>query len=387
MPNLVLASLFVLLWLSLRALASEGSVPGGLRQRRSAEDEKIPPVTQDWMCRLTVIGTMLERTGHNGELRTEGVEEYGCIPYEHGQETNQLIPITLPESFVTNHQEEIAYGRLIVLIHGASLVDDEVLVADQATFEVQEASHIERHLAATTGTLSLYVVRVSTPDATPSKTLSQLLQGIFSTSAVSFKSQYEACSFRKLSWKSAGGIDVKLDNKISSYSKPSQLVEAAVAKVEKATGRTISSLGNKVVFCQPPGLGGWIAVGVVNSWRVNINDGFCLSLSTLMHEVGHTLGLLHSGALTLSLGVFVCGSLGKSYIYLFGGFVRFLCRRVGRRIRRRDRIHGVRISIGNLPPKVLQRLQELVRIRPVEASYTSPNMEEGNLPAHTCAVD
>ena len=199
---------------------------------------------------------------------------------------------------------EVADGNFRVAIDGASVNEDGVirlerdatvrpLQVDEERNPAMDQWH--RQTSATMGTKTLYVVRVSTPDSSHSKSLSQLISGMFSTTSTSFQSQYRACSFGKLVWQSAGGMDVTLDNRVAAYTSPSQLAEAAIRKVEARIGKPISSLADKIVFCQPPGTSGWIAVATVNGWRVNVSSGFCLSLSTLMHEVGHTMGLLHSG--------------------------------------------------------------------------------------------
>merc|ERR1712176_790967 len=55
-----------------------------------------------------------------------------------------------------------------------------------------------------------------------------------------------------------------------------------------------------VLFCQPPGSNfdgstSWIAWAYINGYQSSYNDEWCQSLSGQMHEVGHNLGLGHSG--------------------------------------------------------------------------------------------
>jgi hypothetical protein len=109
-------------------------------------------------------------------------------------------------------------------------------------------------------------------------------------------SQYRSCSANKLNFVDGGGIEVRLDSPGSSFSKPSELVDAAVRKVMQAKGvSSLTSLADKVVFCQPGVVGGWLAVAPVNHWRMSFNDEWCTSLSASIHEMGHSIGLLHSG--------------------------------------------------------------------------------------------
>ena len=42
-------------------------------------------------------------------------------------------------------------------------------------------------------------------------------------------------------------------------------------------------------------MGNWLAYAFLNRWDSYYNDGWCQKLSTQLHEVGHNLGLEHSG--------------------------------------------------------------------------------------------
>ena len=51
-----------------------------------------------------------------------------------------------------------------------------------------------------------------------------------------------------------------------------------------------------IMLCLPEGTSGtWWAYAYPNHWISVYNDNICLSLSAQMHEVGHNLGLAHSG--------------------------------------------------------------------------------------------
>merc|ERR1712029_579475 len=57
----------------------------------------------------------------------------------------------------------------------------------------------------------------------------------------------------------------------------------------------MKKLYDLVMFCLPPGTGGWLAWGHVNGWASFYNNNYCSSISCQMHEVGHCLNLAHSG--------------------------------------------------------------------------------------------
>jgi hypothetical protein len=44
-----------------------------------------------------------------------------------------------------------------------------------------------------------------------------------------------------------------------------------------------------VMFCQPPGNGGWIAYGYVNAKTSYYNNDWCQYVSAQLHEVGHNI--------------------------------------------------------------------------------------------------
>lgn len=216
------------------------------------------------VCRVTVIDTMYEDV--NGETMTR---EFGCIPIIDSMETGLLASLTLAPDLVESHRREIAEGQLIVSIQGASLVGYDMVVPDDATFTV--ISSRSRRLPVMpepiVGVRSLFVVRVSTIDATPDKSLTQLYQGMFA-SPISFSRQYEACSFGQLQWTFAGGIDVALDEAISNFSRPSELINAAQDEVQSVLGiESAHTLADHVVFCMPQGISGWFAFAGVNHWR------------------------------------------------------------------------------------------------------------------------
>ena len=251
--------------------------------------------TETILCRITTIDTIMDTP-------EDETEEYACIPIVDNTESDMLLTVPIPDNIATEYQHELASGYLFVRIENARATIDEIIVSESTQYVViNDEDHEELHRrrlqlqSRATGDKKLFIVRVSTPDSTPTNTLTELTEGMFST-GTSFKTQYEDCSFNQLRWSNAGGLDVMLDEPISTYTRPGQLVNAAQEKVKEALGiDNVGSLADSVVFCQPPGTQGWIAVAGVNHWRVNMSNDFCLSLSALMHEVGHNLGLTHSG--------------------------------------------------------------------------------------------
>ena len=241
------------------------------------------------VCRVTAVDTMYD-TGaeHPGEYETEV-----CIPFVDGKDTDMILPINLPTDIRAEHSYAIATGTFFVHISNAVVVEhQDLIVADDAVYTpLHHLIHERRRLSVlenpASGTKSVYIVRVSTPDVSPTKSLAEIKSRLLGD-GIGMKSQYEACSFGKLQWISAGEIDVTLNLPGSAYSRPRLLVEAASEKVKEVLGITdMTTLADKVIFCQPPVSGGWMAAAPINSWRLAFNDEWCTSLTATMHEMGH----------------------------------------------------------------------------------------------------
>jgi Gametolysin peptidase M11 len=145
------------------------------------------------------------------------------------------------------------------------------------------------------GTRSLYFVRVTAVDATPhSFTLQNWIETHFRTNGTSFKTVLEECSFGKLKVVSNGGLDVTVDGSYKNYTSPSSWLGAAIQKADQALGKSVYTMADHVVFCQPRNASWWTAIGPQNGNRINMHATTCMSLSVLVHEFGHNLNLLHS---------------------------------------------------------------------------------------------
>jgi Gametolysin peptidase M11 len=271
-----------------------------LRGSKVQELRTLEGANEPLVCRITTVDTMI---GSTSDSRSSGTEEYdACIPIINGEESHMILRISLDADLRTKYAEQVERGQLLVSVPGAFIQGGELLVPDASKIEVHEEvpEHL-RHLSSlreltSSGTVSVLVVRVSTSDGkSPAASLSEIQDQLFGD-GVSMSSQYKACSRNKLNVVDAGGIDLTLDRPSGSFSKVSDLTDAAVTRLMQVRGvSNVNSLADKIFFCQPSVVGGWLAVAPVNHWRLSFNDQWCVSHSATMHEFGHSLGLLHSG--------------------------------------------------------------------------------------------
>jgi len=247
------------------------------------------------LCRITTISTKYEMP--DGSVNE--TEEAGCIPIYDNRESDKLLPIHLPPNITQTYAPSIADGSMMMSITCATVGEEEVTMGDDSEITVMDDEAFRQRrlslMEPAKGRMTLMVVRVTTSDGHgPTKSLAEIRQGMF-RDRIGFKAQYKACSYGQLEWVDAGGLEVKLDKPLSAYTRAMQLADDAVAKIVSTMKlRSVQELADKIMFCEPGGVGNWIAVAGVNHWRSNFNDQWCLSLTANMHEIGHNLGLQHS---------------------------------------------------------------------------------------------
>jgi Gametolysin peptidase M11 len=226
-------------------------------------------------------------------------EQPTCIPIIDSMETELDFAIDLPMELHQEHRAKIAMGQLRVRIHGAELKNEQLVLSDQARYTVVRDDGLrqlsERHLQSS-GILTIAVLRISTRDAAPTATATNLTRAMFGP-GITVATQYQACSMGQLQLQMVGSVwEMQLPQAVTDFASAADLVTATQRQFKLQNGQEVSKLADKVVMCLPPGTGDWAASAGVGHWRAQFNNDWCTSLSGLMHELGHTLGLLHAAA-------------------------------------------------------------------------------------------
>jgi len=193
--------------------------------------------------------------------------------------------------------------------------------AELESIDVEEPSR--RRRLATVGAKSILIIRADAPDssttANPS-TLREEVAGVGGNDPVNLSSQYSACSYGQLTFSlntqygNQGVHEVTITTSVTGVD--DGIIKNAM-RDQSEIDLEVSDLkltADYVLLCIPPGTsGGWIAYAYVNHWLSVYNNNWCTYPSGLMHEVGHNLGLAHSGVEGQSEYADSSGLMGVSY--------------------------------------------------------------------------
>jgi len=239
-----------------------------------------------------------------------------------------MIPVSgIEESWI---KEKVSNGELhsavdsIALPPGSMEHNGKVIVPPGGNVEIRQGARLRR--LAVTGEKTVLAVRIVANDASTSSSEAVIRNEVFGIGgdAVNLRSQYLACSHGLLKFKpkegEVGGVTitggvttVTININVNGVSDATVRNAASSALAAKFGVSSASSIADYVMLCIPPGTsGGWIAYAYINSWLSVYNNNWCNYPSGQMHEVGHNLGLAHSGEGSVTYGD-QSGMMGYSY--------------------------------------------------------------------------
>ena len=174
-----------------------------------------------------------------------------------------------------------------------------------------------RHLATTSGTKTVLVIRVKATDGVTSISEADLANAIFGISGdkVNLKSQYLACSHGKLEFapspKATNGV-VTINAGVSTSKGDTIMINAVDKALKQKFGQSPWNIADFLMYCLPSNTFDGVAYAWMNSYASVYNDIWCTRVSAQMHELGHNIGLAHSGMGTDPYGD-RSGMMGYSY--------------------------------------------------------------------------
>ena len=169
----------------------------------------------------------------------------------------------------------------------------------------------KRHLAVKQfGIKSVVVFRVTytgtNPNTAPSETAVNISLGVFdiSNTAVTLSSMYSRCSYDQLNFQASstsstnGGLTYAADG-VVEVSTALTDAQGIMNEIRTTYSNALGSIDH-ILFAMPPGTSfrgstNWVGVAYTPGTDSWYNDEYIIDVQTLMHEVGHNLGLQHSG--------------------------------------------------------------------------------------------
>ncbi len=147
------------------------------------------------------------------------------------------------------------------------------------------------------------VVHVTANDFSTTASPSSLGDSVFGTSGdpVNLASQYTACSYSQLNFMpaqdqniTAGVVQLSIDMDVEGVSRGT--VRNEVIAAGNSLFGSLFAQADHIMFALPPNTdGNWIAYASVNGSSSVYNNNWATYVSAQMHELGHNLGMGHSG--------------------------------------------------------------------------------------------
>eukprot|EP00592_Proboscia_alata_P016471 CAMPEP_0194392704 /NCGR_PEP_ID=MMETSP0174-20130528/122887_1 /TAXON_ID=216777 /ORGANISM="Proboscia alata, Strain PI-D3" /LENGTH=390 /DNA_ID=CAMNT_0039188301 /DNA_START=156 /DNA_END=1325 /DNA_ORIENTATION=- len=215
-------------------------------------------------------------------------------------------------SNIISGKSELEFGT------GVTVSSNNVITLNEGSVSVGTSNNPTAQ--STTGVKKTLAIRVKAPDAETTSSAMLIKDKIFGTAGdtVNLSERYNTCSYGELTFEpyvgtTSGGmnvdgvalvtINVNVSDGVAEVTISVDVSGQSNYNIQNAvTTAAAEQIGNLsqefdyVMLCLPPGTsGGWIAYAYINSYLSVYNDKWCNYPSGQVHEVGHNLGLAHSG--------------------------------------------------------------------------------------------
>jgi hypothetical protein len=244
----------------------------------SADDDN----SFEWFCELD----RLDNNGKSGRI----------VPFSEKKfKKNQKIPGGGQlESGVTTLSGDI------------TIKNGKAIINKNPKFGRKNVNKNGRHLV-TSGDKTVLILRVVANDTTTTSSEAELADEIFGASGDAFnlKTGFSQCSYGQLNFEPTPLVS----NGVKTVALSENVIGMEMGDIQGLVLTAATTLlGNlpdqfdHVMICTPNGATGGIAYAYINSWLSVYNDDWCNYPSAQLHEIGHNLGLAHSGEGSVTYG-------------------------------------------------------------------------------------
>ena len=261
-------------------------------------------------CHVVQLGAVLEE-GSEDEPSTHS--RYTCFTTGHDGH-RRAYDLSLPPAITDEYADRLDCDETHMQID-QRCVDHEsrsIVVTDSSQVHLGSPPVGRRRLTASrTGTKRLLAIRVTTATKEqPSETVEEIQGAVFGLGELAednnVLTQYEAVSHGKLLLVPAAGEDIidGVGDVVVNTSIKGQAISASFITTirDAATDKygPLRLVADKIMFCLPDGslLYGkedWTGFAFSNESYSFYQQSRCTRLSTVMHELGHSMGFKHSG--------------------------------------------------------------------------------------------
>ena len=228
--------------------------------------------------------------------------------------------IALPQAFVEEHNMALQSGLSTVCIPGGrairlpdSPLPDQIVFPEGADIQLlPETEEPEEGEGLGLGNRTVLIVRVSGSDDSPEESVETLAGAVFGLGSQaltnSMRAQFQRCSFSKIDFLPAssfsqlnnGVLDIQLNYSLRGKNTLRVWRHAQNSVARQLRIDSFKRNFHHVMFCIARGTTHgdrgteWLAFAHIKHYFSVFNSMRCASLSVLMHEIGHNLGLMHS---------------------------------------------------------------------------------------------
>mmetsp|Transcript_0 Transcript_0/g.1 ORF Transcript_0/g.1 Transcript_0/m.1 type:complete len:762 (-) Transcript_0:84-2369(-) len=273
------------------------------------------------LCRIFSVDVQFDTLRFDSDQQNDVV--YRCeTDQEADGHSEAMYSIDLPKSFIDQHPF-LDMGETVISIANATTLrdsSDEPYIYFPPNTSIKEVLQRDRHLGwcpdshfhrfgdRRSGNNSVLVLRISANDTQVRASQKEISAAVFGLGDgaldVNLHTQFDACSIGKLNMQPAMGPNIidgvgEIDLEMPALGLDTMVLENEVTIRAEAKFGSLGDNYDFVMFCMPRGVTyrgrGFLAYAYLNHYRSVFHDEWCINLSAIMHEIGHSIGLRHSG--------------------------------------------------------------------------------------------